>query len=73
MIKFSQVLVFHFTTSFSGCLQKGCLEPGGTSTRELFLRKHLTALRYQLFSKKKAPWQIFDRVERKDLAESLKY
>ena len=37
MIKVSQALVFHFTTPFSVCFREAHLEPGRTSTMELFL------------------------------------
>ena len=40
----SMILVFHFATSFSGCLQRFFLEPGRTSKRELFLQKYIMTL-----------------------------
>ena len=37
VIKMSQVLVFYLTTPFSVCFTEAYLEPGRTSTMELFL------------------------------------
>ena len=68
IIKFSQVLVFHFTTPSSGCLEAH-LERGWTSKMELLPND----VRLLTILARKAPSQMFDWVENRLLAKSFKY
>ena len=56
---------------FQWLLIEAYLEPGRTSTMELFLRKYFTAL--SCYFRKKAPSQMLDWVENNLLAKDLKY
>ena len=73
MIKVSQALVFHFTTPFSVCFREAHLEPGRTSTMDLFFVKIPNCVKLLTIFGRKAPSQMFHWVENRVLAKGFKY
>ena len=70
--KVSQVLVSHFSTPFSGCLQRRNQNVANI-TMELFFHKYLTVLSFLLFTQKRSiVWVMFEWVENRLLAQGLK-
>ena len=70
MIKISQVLVFDFTTPFSGCLQ-GRIWNLVEHLQWRFSAKILNSFKLLTIFAKKAPSQMLDLVENRLLAKAL--
>ena len=72
VIKVSQVLVFHFTTLFSGCLQRR-IENLVEHLHWSFFSKIPNVVKLLTIFARKPPSQMFDWVENRLLAKGFKY
>ena len=72
VIKVSQVLVFHFTTLFSGCLQRP-IENLVEHLHWSFFSKIPNVVKLLTIFARKPPSQMFDWVENRLLAKGFKY
>ena len=66
------VLVFHFTTSFGGCLQAVFRTWSNICMWDVFA-EIVNSFRFSTVFEKKFPSQMFDWLENRSLAEGLKY